>query len=483
VADTHQLLIDGTWVAPRSGEHFDTLDPATGAVLASVAAGGAEDVDLAVAAARRAFDGGAWGTAVAERERAEKLFAIAALLRRDRDELARLETLDCGKPLEDAVWDVDEAAFMFEYYAGWATKITGDIPPVGPEALSLIVKEPVGVCGLIVPWNYPLLMACQKVAPALAAGCTAVLKPAEQTPLTALALGRLAVEAGLPAGVLNVVTGTGPAAGEPLVTHRGVDKISFTGSKVVGQHIMRLCADDLKRVTLELGGKSPNIVFADADLGEAVPGTATGIFGNQGEVCSAGSRIFVQRPVYDDVLAGLVDAARSIKLGSGLDPDVTMGPLVSATQRERVEGYIDLGRTQGANVAYEGSRPDDPALAEGYFVPPTVFETESLDLTIAREEIFGPVATVIPFDDVADVTRMANDTEYGLAAAIWTRDIGKAFAAAKAVRAGVVWVNDSQPAPTEASWGGFKQSGIGRELGPYGLDAFLESKQIYVKLA
>ena len=482
MADTHQLLVDGAWVDPRSGEHFDSLDPATGTVLASVAAGGAEDVDLAVAAARRAFDGGAWGTAVPERERAEKLFAIAALLRRDRDELARLETLDCGKPLEDAVWDVDEAAFMFEYYAGWATKITGDIPPVGPEALSLIVKEPVGVCGLIVPWNYPLLMACQKVAPALAAGCTVVLKPAEQTPLTALALGRLAVEAGLPAGVLNVVPGTGPAAGEPLVTHRAVDKISFTGSKAVGQHIMRLCADDLKRVTLELGGKSPNIVFADADLGEAVPGTATGIFGNQGEVCSAGSRIFVQRPVYDDVLAGLVDEAKAIKLGSGLDPDVTMGPLVSATQRERVEGYIDLGRTQGAQVAYEGTRPDDPELAGGFFVPPTVFETESLDLTIAREEIFGPVATAIPFDDVADVTRMANDTEYGLAAAIWTRDIGKAFAAAKAVRAGVVWVNDSQPAPTEASWGGFKQSGIGRELGPYGLDAFLESKQIYVKL-
>ena len=482
MADVHQLLIDGAWVDPHAGEHFDTVDPATGAVLASIAAAGSDDVDLAVTAARRAFDGGAWGAAVPERERAEKLFAIAALLRRDVDELARLETLDCGKPLEDAVWDVEEAAFMFEYYAGWATKITGDIPPVGPEALSLIVKEPVGVCGLIVPWNYPLLMACQKVAPALAAGCTVVLKPAEQTPLTALALGRLAVEAGLPPGVLNVVTGTGPVAGEALVRHRGVDKISFTGSKAVGQHIMRLCADDLKRVTLELGGKSPNIVFADADLGEAVPGTALGIFGNQGEVCSAGSRIFVQRPVYDDVLAGLVDEARAIKLGSGLDPEVTMGPLVSAAQRERVEGYIDLGRTQGANVAFEGSRPDDPALAGGFFVPPTVFETESLDLTIAREEIFGPVATVVPFDDVADVTRMANDTEYGLAAAIWTRDIGKAFAAAKAVRAGVVWVNDSQPAPTEASWGGFKQSGIGRELGPYGLDAFLESKQIYVKL-
>ena len=339
-----------------------------------------------------------------------------------------------------------------------------------------------GVCGLIVPWNYPILMACQKVAPALAAGCTVVLKPAEQTPLTALALGRLSVEAGLPAGVLNVLTGTGPDAGEALVTHRGVDKISFTGSKAVGQRIMRLCADDLKRVTLELGGKSPNIVFADADLAEAVPGTALGIFGNQGEVCSAGSRIFVQRPVYDEVLAGLVDEAKALKLGSGLDPDVTMGPLVSAAQQSRVEGYIGLGKQQGAQLAFEGARPDDPALAGGFFVPPTVFETDSLDLTIAREEIFGPVATVVPFDEVDEVTRMANDTEYGLAAAIWTRDIGKAFAAAKAVRAGVVWINDSQPAPSEASWGGFKQSGIGRELGPYGLEAFLETKQIYVKL-
>lgn len=478
-----QMLIDGAWVDALDGARFDTVDPATGNVIASVPAAGAADVDLAVSAARRAFDGGSWGMAVAERERAERLFALAALMRRDADELAALETRDCGKPLADARWDVDEAAFMFEYYAGWATKISGDIPPVGPEALSLIVKEPVGVCGLIVPWNYPLLMASQKVAPALAAGCAVVLKPAEQTPLTALALGRLAVEAGVPPGVLNVVTGTGPHAGEPLVTHRGVDKISFTGSKVVGQRIMRLCADDLKRVTLELGGKSPNIVFADADLATAVPGTAEGIFGNQGEVCSAGSRIFVERSVYDEVLSGLVDEARAMTLGSGFDPDVTMGPLVSAAQRERVEGYIDSGRTEGARLAYEGTRPDDPALAGGFFVPPTVFETESLDLTIAREEIFGPVATVVPFDDVDQVTAMANDTEYGLAAAIWTRDITKAFTAARAVRAGIVWINDSQPAPSEASWGGFKQSGIGRELGPYGLDAFLESKQIYVKLA
>ena len=482
MAETHQLLVDGAWVDAGDGAVFDTLDPATGEVLASVAAAGAADVDLAVAAARRAFDGGAWGLAAPERDRAEKLFALAALLRRDVDELARLETLDCGKPLEDARWDVEEAAFMFEYYAGWATKITGDIPPVGPDALSLVVKEPVGVCGLIVPWNYPILMACQKVAPALAAGCTVVLKPAEQTPLTALALGRLSVEAGLPAGVLNVVTGTGPDAGEPLVTHRGVDKISFTGSKVVGQRIMRLCADDLKRVTLELGGKSPNIVFADADLAEAVPGTALGIFGNQGEVCSAGSRIFVQRPVYDDVLAGLIDEAKAITLGSGLDPDVTMGPLVSAAQRARVEGYIGIGKDEGARLAYEGARPDDPALAGGFYVPPAVFETESLDRTIAREAIFGPVATVVPFDDVAEVTAMANDTEYGLISYVFAKDPGTGVKVARRMESGMVAVNRGLASDPAAPFGGMKESGLGREGGFAGIHEFLETQYFAVDL-
>ena len=482
MADTLKMFIDGRWVHAQDGATLDTLDPATGLVLATVPAAGPADIDLAVRAARRASDDGTWGSAVSERERGRILFRMAELVREQRIELAELEVRDCGKPIGDAYGDVDEVAFMFEYYAGWATKISGDIPPVGPDAMSLIVKEPVGVCGLIVPWNYPMMMAAQKMAPALAAGCTVVLKPAEQTPLTALRLARIAELAGVPAGVVNVVTGVGNRAGEALLTHPMVDKISFTGSKVVGQHIQRTCADQLKRVTLELGGKSPNIVFADADLTTAIPGTCNGVFGNQGEVCSAGSRVFVEASIYDDVMQQMTDFAAAIKLGSGLDPTTTMGPLVSAVQRDRVQGYVDIGRTE-ARLAFEGQRPTDPALSGGYFVPPTIFEATSNQLRIAREEIFGPVMTVIPFTTIDQVIALANDTEYGLAAALWTRDISRALRTARAIRAGVVWINDSQPAPSETMWGGYKQSGIGRELGPYALDAYLESKHIYINLS
>lgn len=480
MAEQLRMFIDGGWV--EASESFDTLDPATGEVLASVPRARAADVGRAVAAARRAFDDGTWGMSVAERDRSRVLLRMAELVRAQADELAELEVRDCGKPIADARADIDEVAFMFEYYGGWATKISGDIPPVGPDAMSLVVKEPVGVCGLIVPWNYPMLMAAQKVAPALAAGCTVVLKPAEQTPLTALRMAAIAEEAGVPAGVFNVVTGFGPEAGAPLLTHPAVDKISFTGSRDVGVLIQRTCADQLKRVTLELGGKSPNIVFADADLAAAVPGTCSGVFGNQGEVCSAGSRVFVERSIYDDVLDAMAAEAADIRLGSGLDPATTMGPLVSAEQRDRVRGYIDIGVGEGARLAFEGAGPSDPALAGGFFVPPVIFEATSNDLRISREEIFGPVMTVIPFTDLDEVIRLSNDTEYGLAAAIWTRDISRALRTAKAVRAGVVWINDSQPAPSEALWGGYKQSGIGRELGPYALDAYLETKQIYINL-
>jgi acyl-CoA reductase-like NAD-dependent aldehyde dehydrogenase len=482
MADQLQMYVDGEWVDARDGARFDTVDPSNARVLATVPRASAPDVGRAVAAACRAFDQGPWGRTMSERDRSRILLTMAELIRAQREELAELEVRDCGKPIADALGDIDEAAFMFEYYGGWSTKIAGDIPPVGPDAMSLVVREPVGVCGLIVPWNYPLLMAAQKVAPALATGCTVVLKPAEQTPLTALRLAAIGQAAGLPAGVLNVVTGLGPEAGAPLLTDRSVDKISFTGSRDVGVLIQRTCADQLKRVTLELGGKSPNIVFADAALQAAIAGTSSGVFGNQGEVCSAGSRVFVEQSIYDEVLEGLTAEAAGIKLGSGLDPSTTMGPLISAAQRDRVRGYVDVGRSEGATLRFQGQVPTDPVMADGFFVAPVIFEATSNDLRISQEEIFGPVMTVIPFSADEEVIRLSNATDYGLAAAIWTQDISRALRTAKAVRAGVVWINDSQPAPSESLWGGYKQSGIGRELGPYALDAYLETKQIYINL-
>jgi acyl-CoA reductase-like NAD-dependent aldehyde dehydrogenase len=475
------MFIDGQWVQVTDGQCFESIDPATGAVFASVPRGQAADADLAVRAAHRAFNGPHWGPRSAERDRARVMFRMAEIVRSRLQELAELEVRDCGKPLADALGDIEEVAFQLEYYAGWATKICGDIPPVGPDAMSLIVKEPLGVCALIVPWNYPMLMATQKVAPALAAGCTIILKPAEQTPMTALELARIGAEAGLPQGVLNVVTGFGKEAGQPLLTHPLVDKVSFTGSREIGIHIQKTCADQLKRVTLELGGKSPNIVFADAPP-SAIAGTCFGVFGNQGEVCSAGSRVFIEKSIYDSTMAALVDTAKAIKLGSGMSPDVTMGPLVSAEQFDRVRTYIGIGVDEGANLAFAGTTPTDPSLSKGYFVGPHIFEATNNNLRIAQEEIFGPVMTVIPFTEMDEVIRLANDTPYGLAAAVWTSDLSKAMRTAKAIRAGVVWVNDSQPAPSESLWGGYKQSGIGRELGPYGLEAYLETKQIFLRL-
>jgi acyl-CoA reductase-like NAD-dependent aldehyde dehydrogenase len=476
-----RMYVDGKWVDAIDGGRFEVLNPATGEVVATVPDAHPADVELAVDAARRTFDEGRWWPRTSERERGRILLRAAEIVRREHERLARLETLDSGKPIGEAREDIAEVAFMFEYYGGWATKVHGEIPPVGPDALSLVVKEPMGMAAAITPWNYPMMMAVQKLAPALAAGCTVVLKPAEQTPLTALELPGILEEAGLPAGVLHVVTGFGETAGAPLVASPKVDKVGFTGSREVGMRVMRSSADTLKRVTLELGGKSPNIVFADADFEAAVQGSCDGIFWNQGEICSAGSRVLVEASILDDALAAMAERAARVKLGDGLAEDTTMGPLVSAEQLERVERYLEIGQEEAELVA-TGRRPADERLAGGFFAAPAIFRASN-DATIAREEIFGPVMTVIPFKDPDEVVRLANDSDYGLAAAVWTRDVKKALTTARALRAGIVWINDTQPAPTEAPWGGYKQSGIGRELGAHGIDDYLEAKHIYVNLA
>jgi len=481
VADALQNHIDGAWVEARDGERFDVFDPATGAVIATAPDSKAVDVEAAVDAARRTFDEGTWWPGTPARERGRILLRAADIVRREQERLARMESLDSGKPIGDAREDVAEVAFMFEYFGGWATKIEGDVQQLSPDAMFMVWKEPMGVAVGITPWNYPLMMAAQKLAPALAAGCTFILKPPEQTPLTCLQLPAILEEAGLPRGVFHVLTGFGETAGAPLVQSPKVDKIAFTGSREVGKLIMRTGADTLKRVTLELGGKSPNIVFGDADRVTAFEGSANGVFWNQGEICSAGTRVFVERPLYDDAVNAFVDRASAIVLGDGSDEATEMGPLVSKEQQERVERFIEIGSKE-ATLAKQGSRPSDARLANGYFVPPTVFADVGNDATIAREEIFGPVMSVIPFSSVEEVVAMSNDNEYGLAAAVWTNDVKKAMRTAQALRAGIVWINDSQPAPTEMPWGGYKQSGIGRELGKQGVEDFLESKSVYLNL-
>jgi acyl-CoA reductase-like NAD-dependent aldehyde dehydrogenase len=481
VADALQNFIDGKRVDARDGERFDVFDPATGEVIATAPDSKAVDVEAAIDAARRAFDDGTWWPGTPARERGRILLRAADIVRRERERLAGMESLDSGKPIGDAREDIDEIAFMFEYFGGWATKIDGDVQHLSPDAMFMVWKEPMGVAVGITPWNYPMMMATQKLAPALAAGCTFILKPPEQTPLTCLELPKILEEAGLPAGVFHVLTGFGETAGAPLVASPKVDKVAFTGSREVGKIIMRSGADTLKRVTLELGGKSPNIVFGDADRATAFEGSANGVFWNQGEICSAGTRVFVERPLYDDAVNAFVDRASSIVLGEGSDEATEMGPLVSKEQQERVERFIEIGSKE-ATLATQGARPADERLANGYFVPPTVFADVDNDATIAREEIFGPVMSVIPFASVDEVVAMSNDNEYGLAAAVWTNDVKKAMLTARALRAGVVWINDSQPAPTEMPWGGYKQSGIGRELGKHGVEDFLESKSVYLNL-
>jgi acyl-CoA reductase-like NAD-dependent aldehyde dehydrogenase len=477
-----QMYINGSWDDAADGECFDVFAPATGKVIATAPRAKQADVGRAVAAARKTFDDGNWWPRTSDRERGRILLRSAHIVRREADRLADLERLDSGKPIVEARADIEEAAFMLEYYGGWATKIDGHIPPVGPDGMSLVVQEPVGVVAGITPWNYPFAIAVQKLAPAVAAGCTLVLKPAEQTPFTALELPTIMEEAGLPSGVFHVVTGIGEEAGAALVEHPQVDKITFTGSREIGKVIMRNGAETLKRVTLELGGKSPNIVFADADFDAAIEGSCNGIFWNQGEICTAGSRVLVERAIYDDALNAMVERAKAVSLGDGRSEETTMGPLVSLAQQARVERYIQVGMEE-ARLAVMGKRPTDPHLAGGYFVPPTIFAEVDNKSTIAQEEIFGPVMSVIPFEGPEEATRLSNDTDYGLAAAVWSQDITKAISMARALRAGMVWINDTQASPTEAPFGGFKQSGFGRELGKAGVLDFTETKHIYINLA
>ncbi len=473
-----KLFIAGRWVAAASGKTFETVNPATEEVLTNVAEGDAADIDQAVRAARAALESGPWAT-MSARERGRLMFRLADLVDRNRRELALLETLDNGKPIRETTnVDLPQVIDTLEYYAGWADKIQGETIPVSGPYLNYTLREPMGVVGQIIPWNFPLLMAAWKLGPALACGNTVVLKPAEQTPLTALRLGALIQEAGIPDGVVNIVPGYGPTAGGALVRHPGVDKIAFTGSTEVGKLIHREAADTLKRVSLELGGKAPNIVFADADMEAAVAGAIGGIFFNQGEVCCAGSRLFVEEKIHDRFVESLSEHAGRIRVGDPLDETTEMGAQVSEEQFDKILGYIADGKQGGARCMTGGAR----AKPRGYFVQPTVFDGVRNDMKIAREEIFGPVVSTLTFKDLDSVIAMGNDTAYGLSAGVWTRDIGKAHRAAAALKAGTVWINCFNAFDAASPFGGYKQSGYGRELGQHALDLYTQIKSVWVQL-
>jgi len=478
MTDAVGLWIDGRALPAADGAVAEVAEPAVGTPLAAVACGGADDVEAAVAAAARAFRSGPWPRASAA-ARQRTLLALAARIRERAEELARLEARNAGKPIADARWEVATAAQCFEFYAGAATALSGRVPPADGPGLSVVLRQPVGPCALIVPWNFPLLIAAWKLAPALAAGNTVVLKPASATPLTALALGALAREAGLPDGVLNVLAGPGGRVGAALVRHPAIRKVSFTGDSANGAEILRLAAPDIKRVSLELGGKSANVVFADADLDACVEKSLLSVFGNAGQDCCARSRILVEASVHDELVGKFAAATRRLRVGDPLDPETQVGSLISPAHRERVQGYVEAGLAEGARRVCGGEAPRDGALARGAFLTPCVFDGVAPGMRIAREEIFGPVVAVLPFRDEAEAVALANDSEYGLSGSLWTGDARRALRVARAIETGVLSVNTSRSVFLESPFGGWKRSGLGRELGLEALEGYTETKSVY----
>jgi aldehyde dehydrogenase (NAD+) len=478
-----KMLVDGSWVDAASGKRFESRNPATGELLATVAEGDKEDIDRAVTAARKAFVG-PWSR-FTPYERQQLLLKLADLVERHFDELTTLDTLDMGAPISRTQGLRLRVLGMLRYYAGQATAIHGETIPnsLPGEIFSYTLKEPVGVVGAIIPWNGPLAATIWKIGPVLATGCTVVLKPAEEAPLTSLRLGELALEAGVPRGVINIVPGYGETAGAALAAHSDVDKVAFTGSHLTGQSIIKASAGNLKRVSLELGGKSPDIVFSDADIEMAVPGTAMAVFANSGQICSAGTRLFVEQRIYGEFVDRVAAFGKGLRVGNGLDPRTQIGPLVSEQQLERVSGYLSLGREEGARTVTGGERLTDGPLANGYFVPPTVFANVRDDMRIAQEEIFGPVISAIPFTDMDDLVQRANATMFGLGSGVWTRDVSKAHHLAKVIRAGSVWVNCYQAMDPAVPFGGYKMSGYGRESGLQHLEEYLNVKAVWIKTA
>ncbi len=479
-----KMLIDGKWVDAESGKTFEVYNPATDEVIAKVPEGGKGDIDKAVKAARKAVEEGAWRKKLSSAERARLIYKLADAIEEHADEMAQLETLDNGKPIKESRWvDVVQTVETFRYYAGWVTKLEGETTSVNPMFHTYTLREPVGVVGQIIPWNFPMLMAAWKLGPALACGNALILKPAEQTPLTALRIGELAMEVGFPEGVINIVPGFGKdSAGEFLANHMDVDKIAFTGEDKTGKEIVKASTGNLKRVSLELGGKAPNIVFADADIDAAVKGAIMGIFFNQGQVCCAGSRLFLEKGIHDEFMTKLLERVGKMRQGPGLDEKTQIGPQISKEQVDRIMGYIEAGQKEGAKLACGGARPQGE-LAKGYFVQPTIFTGVNNDMKIAQEEIFGPVLSVIPFTSVEEVAEQANKTTFGLSGAVWTNNVKKAHKFASMIKAGTVWVNCYNMFDPQMPFGGYKMSGYGRELGKHSIELYSNIKSVWMNLA